>query len=189
MTLTAAIDALAGSMVVGVPTDTVYGLAVDPHNQAAVESLFAIKGRPVGSPLVVLVASMQAAEQLVDIPPAVRSMLDLSWPGALTAVLRTSVSFSKGVGDPEAGTVAFRVPDHPELHELLMAWGPLAVTSANRTGSAPTLSADEAVAVFGEEVAVYVEGVCRGGEPSSVVDFTGTSPVVLRVGPVVIAGS
>jgi tRNA threonylcarbamoyl adenosine modification protein (Sua5/YciO/YrdC/YwlC family) len=90
------------------------------------------------------------------------------------------------IGDMQTRTIGVRVPDHPVALELLNATGPLAVTSANLSGGPETMNNDEARAVFGDKVAVYLDGISPGGQASTVVDATGARLVVLREGPVEI---
>jgi tRNA A37 threonylcarbamoyladenosine synthetase subunit TsaC/SUA5/YrdC len=90
------------------------------------------------------------------------------------------------VGDPASSTVGVRVPDHRGLLDLLAETGPLAITSANLSGAPPALDHEEARAVFGDAVAVYLPGRCPGGLASTVVDVTGVTPRVLRPGPVTL---
>ena len=101
-------------------------------------------------------------------------------------VVKPIVILSDWVGDDHLRTVGIRVPDHPVARELLERTGPLAVTSANRSGGKEALSDTEARRIFGEEIAVYLEGKCSGGTASTVVDVTGDQPVVLREGPIPI---
>ncbi|MDE0137446.1 MAG: L-threonylcarbamoyladenylate synthase [bacterium] len=184
MSLDAALVALRAGRVVGVPTDTVYGLAVDPADEEAVRSLFRIKGRGWSLPLAVLAASFDQVDKLVHWAEADRRLVEPHWPGPLTAVLSTRVSLAAGVGDHDRGTLAVRIPDHDLLRRLLARSGPLAVTSANPSGSAPALDSVQARALFGGRVSVYVEGERQGGEASTVVDLTRVPPVVLREGPI-----
>jgi tRNA threonylcarbamoyl adenosine modification protein (Sua5/YciO/YrdC/YwlC family) len=108
------------------------------------------------------------------------------WPGALTLVVTPKVILADWVGDSQRRTVGLRVPDHPTTLELLEATGPLAVTSANLAGGAEAMTDDEARAVFGDRVKVYVEGRSPGGQASTVVDVTGRDVIVLRQGPVLL---
>lgn len=181
----AAAAAVAGGEVVGVPTDTVYGLAVDPWNEEAIERLYDLKGRPEHKPIGLLVASVGQAEEIVNLE-AGWSLVD-HWPGALTLVVRPRVVIPDWIGDQVVGTVGIRVPDHDELRELLTETGPLAVTSANRSGKPELLDDAAAREVFGDRVSVYLPGRCEGGVASTVVDTTGGEVRVLRAGPVVIA--
>lgn len=184
MSLSTALVALRTGQVVGVPTDTVYGLAVDPANKEAVRSLFRIKGRGRHLPLAVLAASFDQVDGLVDWTGAERELVRPHWPGPLTVVLRARAPLAAGVGDHERGTLAVRIPDHDLLRGLLAESGPLAVTSANPSGSRPALDSVQARALLGDRVPVYLEGERRGGEASTVVDLTCIPPVVLREGPV-----
>ncbi|MFW5904977.1 MAG: L-threonylcarbamoyladenylate synthase [bacterium] len=181
-----AVEALARGMVVGVPTDTVYGVGVDPWNEVAVDRLYRLKDRPARRPVGLLAADEHQASQVADLAPA--GELLRHWPGAVTFVVRPTVVIPDWVGDSVLNTVGVRVPDHDLLRELLARTGPLAVTSANRSGDADTLDDRAARRVFGAGVAVYLPGSCPGGASSTVVDLTGRSPRVLRQGPVVIDG-
>ena len=184
MSLSTALVALRTGHVVGVPTDTVYGLAVDPANKEAVRSLFRIKGRGRHLPLAVLAASFDQVDRLVDWTESERQLVEPHWPGPLTAVMRARAPLAAGVGDHERGTLAVRIPDHDLLRGLLAASGPLATTSANPSGSAPALDSFHARELLGDRVPVYLEGDRQGGEPSTVVDLTRVPPVVLREGPI-----
>lgn len=181
-----AVAALADGAVVGMPTDTVYGLAVDPQLPEAVAALYDLKGRPAGKPVGILVASVDQARSMVDLPPWAVRLAARHWPGALTLVAHPSVVLPDWVGNAQTGTVGVRVPDHPVARELLAAAGPLAVTSANRSGADECRDDRSARAVFGDGVAVYLAGRCPGGQASTVVDATGSAPLVLRPGPVAV---
>lgn len=169
-------DLLARGKVVGVPTDTVYGLAT---RHSAQQELFRMKGRPAGKPIPVLVGSVNDVLDLAIFPPLARRLAETHWPGPLTLVLA-----SRSGAKPEQ-TVGLRMPDHPLTLELLALCGPLAVTSANRSGQPPARSDQEARAVFGTEVELYLPGTCPGGIASTVIEaLPGESPRVLRAGPV-----
>ncbi len=166
------------------PTDTVYGLAVDPTNPQAVATLYAVKGRPGDRPLPILVAGLAQAEELVVMSDRARGLAGRHWPGALTLVCPVRADAPAGLGDPETGTLGVRVPDHPVCRELLAAAGPLAVTSANRSGEPPVLDDGTARDLFGDAVAVYLPGRCPGGRASTVVRVRDGRAEVLREGPV-----
>lgn len=183
-----AIQALGRGGIVGVPTDTVYGLAIDPFNENAVARLFDLKGRPAGKPIGLLVASAEQADTVAEIKDTARELAGRYWPGALTLIVRPRVVLSNWVGDEQARTVGVRVPDHPTTIGLLNETGPLAVTSANFSNGAETYNDTEAEAVFGDRVDVYVEGTCPGGVASTVVDTTSNEVVVLREGAVHLGG-
>ncbi len=178
--LTSAIAALHDGLVVGLPTDTVYGIGVDPENERALGRLFAVKGRPEDKPIPILAASLADARGFGMIDAGVGRY----WPGPLTVVVRRMPAVPAWIGDRHAGTVAIRVPDHPVALEVLATFGPLAVTSANHSGDEPAQDDVAARAALGTGVAVYLPGGGGGGASSTVVDLTGRVPVVLRPGPV-----
>ena len=179
-----ALAALRAGRVVGVPTDTVYGLAADPANDEAVRELFRVKGRPAALKLPVLAASFEQVDRLVEWTDEARRLVEPHWPGPLTAVLRARARLSPGVGNHEEGTLAVRIPDHDRFRELLAVFGPLAVTSANPSGAPPALDSTSARTLLGDQVSVYLDGDREGGEASTVVDLTRQPPVVLRQGPI-----
>ncbi|MEX0826967.1 MAG: L-threonylcarbamoyladenylate synthase [Acidimicrobiia bacterium] len=178
-----ALDALQRGLLVGVPTDTVYGVGADPFNREAVARLYEVKQRDAATPIPVLGADADAFAGIADLSGLGAVDAVGHWPGALTVVVPKSPDAPAWIGD-DRGTVAIRVPDHPVALELLKAAGPLAVTSANRSGEPPARTADEARFALGYGVAVYLEGVARLGEASTVVDLSGPDPVVLRQGPI-----
>jgi tRNA threonylcarbamoyl adenosine modification protein (Sua5/YciO/YrdC/YwlC family) len=176
--------ALAGRLVV-LPTDTVYGIGTRPDDPAATGRLFDAKGRPRELELPVLVASTEDAQRIAVFDRRAAALTDTHWPGALTIVLpreRRSLDWDLG-GDP--ATIGVRVPDHPLALAILSRTGPLAVTSANRTGEATPGSCHSLIEVFGDLVDVYV---CQDDRPpglaSTVLDLTGDLPRVLRQGSV-----
>ena len=180
----AAVAAIRDGYVVGFPTDTVYGLGVDPLNNAAVDSLFEIKGRPEHKPLGVLVASIDQAGLLGEIEGDAYRLATQHWPGALTLIVTPLVILADWVGDAQRLTIGVRVPDHPLARRLLEETGPLAVTSANVSGGREAVNDEEARDVFGDRVAEYLPGVSPGGEASTVVDASGARLSILRAGPV-----
>ena len=172
-----------GDLVV-TPTDTVYGIAADAFNPTAVNLLLAAKGRGRDMPVPVLVASQQMADAVVDqMPEAGRLLADAFWPGALTLVVRHTVHLAWDLGETR-GTVAVRVPDHPIALSLIEQTGPLAVSSANRTGNPAPITAMDARLQLGGAVAVYLDAgpAPDVGLPSSIVDVTGDEPRLLRAG-------
>lgn len=180
----AAVVAIRAGEVIGLPTDTVYGIGADPLDVGAVSRLFELKGRPEHKPVGLLVASVAQARQIGEIDDMAAALAGRYWPGALTLVVRPKVVLADWVGDGTLRTVGIRVPDHPVAVDLLAKTGPLAVTSANRSGGEEAMSDREARAIFGDGVAVYLEGTSPGGEASTVVDATGAELIVLRQGPV-----
>jgi tRNA threonylcarbamoyl adenosine modification protein (Sua5/YciO/YrdC/YwlC family) len=184
VTIEEAVAAIRRGEVVGLPTDTVYGIGADPMSEEAVTRLFELKGRPDHKPIGLLIGSLQQAEVIGEISGVAVGLAAAHWPGALTLVVIPKVILADWVGDAQRQTVGLRVPDHPVTLELLAAVGPLAVTSANVSGGEESLSHEEARALFGDRVSVYVEGRSPGGQSSTVVDVTGGEVVVLRQGPV-----
>ena len=170
----------------GFPTDTVYGVAADPYQEEAVTALAQIKGRDRSKPLAVLVADMDQAISLVKFDDLALDLAEKYWPGGLTLVLRRIESVPTWIGDAHSRTVGVRCPDHPLALELLRAFGPLVVTSANKSGDGPALDADQAAEALGGGVAQYLDGTSNGGLPSTVIDLTQPAPLVLRPGPVTI---
>ena len=184
-TIADAARAIAEGRIVGVPTDTVYGIAAGPFSEEAVRSLFIAKDRPEVMPIPILVADIDQAARIGVLDGAALTAAAVHWPGALTLVVPRSPGLPAWVGHPESGSVGIRVPDHPVTLALLEAAGPLAVTSANRSGYPPASDDGTARAALGPAVAVYLEGGGAGGASSTVVDLTGLEPQVLRSGPVV----
>ena len=184
MSIAAAVAALRRGEIVGLPTDTVYGLAADPHREGAMASLYSLKGRSGAKAIPVLVASVAQAGTVAELTAIQEELALRHWPGALTLVLERRPVMPGWVGDPQRGTVAVRMPDHPLAIELLEAAGPLAATSANAAGEPPALDDAAARSLFGDRVAVYLPGICPQGEGSTVVDLTVAPPRVLREGPV-----
>lgn len=186
MTIEAAVETVRAGLVVGLPTDTVYGIGVDPLNESAVARLFALKGRPEHKPVGLLVGTIDQARMIAEIKGEAEELAVAHWPGALTLVVTPRVILANWVGDAQQRTVGIRVPDHPVALELLEACGPLAVTSANRSGGVEARDDGDARAIFGDEVAFYLPGFAPGGEASTVVDATGAHLTVLRQGPITL---
>lgn len=184
--LAAALTALAEGQVVGVPTDTVYGLAVDPWNEEAMDRLFELKGRPAEKPIGLLGASVEAMAEITDLGLGAE-LAARHWPGALSLVVVPRVVLADWVGHRTLRTVMVRVPDHPLLRDLLEDSGPLAVTSANPAAAPEAHDDVEARAMFGDRVAVYLHGRSPGGVASTIVDATGDRLRLLRSGPIKLA--
>ena len=179
-----AAEVIRAGGVVALPTDTFYGLAADVHDEAALARLLALKGRPAGKPLPVLVADLAAAEALAGgLSEAARRLADRWWPGPLMLVLRAAP------GLPEArtggtGTVGLRVADHSVVAAVLArVGGPITGTSANRAGEAAPRTAEEVEAGLGDGMDLVLDGGgTPGGAPSTVVDCTGGEGRVVRAG-------
>jgi L-threonylcarbamoyladenylate synthase len=174
-----------GALVV-IPTDTVYGVAADAFNPEAVQRLLDAKGRDRTSPPPVLIPSIEALDALAqDISQPVRDLVAEFWPGGLTVLLKAQPSLAWDLGETR-GTVALRMPSDKVALGLLKETGPLAVSSANRTGLPSAIDAEGAEEMLGNTVAVYLDGGVAGlgydaigdraGDTSStIIDATGFS--------------
>jgi L-threonylcarbamoyladenylate synthase len=173
-----------GELVV-LPTDTVYGIGADAFSPDAVGDLLEAKGRGRNMPSPVLVGSPSTLHGLVtDFSELAWDLVDAFWPGALTLVARQQPSLAWDLGDAH-GTVAVRMPLHPVAIELLKEFGPMAVSSANLTGHPAPQDCDAAQTMLGDSVAVYLDGgPTPDSVPSSIVDVTGSVPVLLRAGAI-----
>lgn len=180
--LPAAVEALrwtrARHGLTAIPTETFYGLAVDPTDTIAVRRVFEAKGREEAKLLLVVGGSLEQLEELVSIPHAFRERLRAVWPAALTVVLPARRPLPAG-----DATLAVRVPDAPLLRSLLLRTGPLTATSANRSGEAPAVDPAAVATAFGERLDLLFDGgMTPGGAPSTLVDATGERIIVLRQG-------
>jgi L-threonylcarbamoyladenylate synthase len=175
-----------GDLVV-LPTDTVYGLGADAFTNWAVQSLLDAKGRGRAAPTPVLVPSPSTLHGLVTAMPAVGwELVDAFWPGGLTLIAMQQPTLNWDLGDSR-GTVAVRMPLHPVAIELLTATGPMAVSSANKSGMPAATTAQEAQDQLGDAVSVYLDAgpvSAAGGGASSIVDITGPEPLLLREGAI-----
>ncbi len=183
--ISAAAQALRNGLLVVLPTDTVYGLGADAFYPSGVMRLLASKGRGRDMPPPILVGTIRAATALIeDLGPYGKDLIDEFWPGGLTIVCRANRSLNWDLGDTR-GTVAIRMPLHPVALDLLKETGPLAVSSANRTGMPPATTAAAAREQLGEDVSVYLDGgPCEKDVSSTIVDLTGGVPRLLRAGAV-----
>lgn len=181
--LDAATVALGRGAIAVFPTDTVYGIGADAFTPGAVQALLAAKGRGRDKPPPVLIADALTMEALaIDISAEARALAEAFWPGPITLILTAQPTLAWDLGETR-GTVALRVPDHPLAQALLKQTGPLAVSSANRTGGAPALRCADAAEQLGDAVAVYLDGGPTPGQvPSTIVDCTSPDPVILRAG-------
>ncbi|MGY2130485.1 L-threonylcarbamoyladenylate synthase [Blastococcus sp. SYSU DS0617] len=183
--LDAAAAAIGRGELVLLPTDTVYGVAADAFSPDAVTALLTAKNRGRAMPVPVLIGEASTLAGLVlQTPPAATALAQAFWPGGLTLVVEHAPSLAWDLGDAE-GTVAVRLPDDELTRDLLRRTGPLAVSSANRSGRPAATSAQEAAAQLGEHAAVILDGGPRAeSAPSTIVDCTGPAPRVLRVGAI-----
>ncbi|MEP6480906.1 MAG: L-threonylcarbamoyladenylate synthase [Rhodoglobus sp.] len=161
-----------GDLVV-IPTDTVYGVAADAFNPAAVRKLVEAKGRTLAAPPPVLIPGIPTLDALAEnVPDEVRALVAKYWPGALTIILPAQSSLAWDLGETR-GTVALRMPANRVALEILSETGPLAVSSANLTGEPAATTAAQAQRMLGDSVAIYLDGGPGGSVASTIVDATG----------------
>lgn len=180
-----AISALQDEHVIVAPTDTVYGLMALYSSETAITSLYALKSRPREKAIPVLLSGVEQLAEIAcgSLSPLAQELVDDFWPGPLTVIVaaRNDLLPVLTAGQP---TVAVRVPDHDWLRGLMQQVGPLAATSANRSGEAEAISAEQAALQFSEAVPLIIDGgVAHRGAASTIVDLSGPSPAVLRAGP------
>ena len=181
-----ALRVLLDGGVVAVPTDTLYGLAADAFNADAIERVFAIKERPEGLALPVLLSGPEQLRMVArDVPDQLDAVAEAFWPGAMTLIVNRNNSLPRRLtaGQP---TVAVRVPDHPMPRELARRLGrPITGTSANISGAADPQSLTELRAQVGDRVDFLVAaGPVPAGTASTIVDLSGDVPRLIREGAV-----
>ena len=184
--ITAAVVAVRAGESIVLPTDTVYGIGADAFSASAVAGLLAAKGRGREMPPPVLVANAGTLAALaIKVPDWAHALVEAYWPGGLTIVCHQQPSLRWDLGETR-GTVAVRLPDHPVAVELLERTGPLAVSSANRTGMPAAVDAEAAIGMLGDSVRVVLDSgpVPGGTAPSTIVAATGERPRLLRAGAI-----
>jgi L-threonylcarbamoyladenylate synthase len=172
--------------IVAFPTDTFYGLAVDPTSAAAVADLFRLKERAAGVAVPLVAASVEQAESLGGTwTPGMRALARTFWPGPVSLICEAPNAIAREVHGG-AGTVAVRVPDHPVARALADAWGaPLTATSANRSGEPPARTAAMLSDLASDPSVLVVDaGPTAGGQPSTIVDARGETAVLVRAGAI-----
>lgn len=183
--LVPAVSALRSGGIVAFPTETFYGLAVNPHSALAVSRLFAIKQRAPDQGLPLIAAN---ARQILDrvgvMTPLARRLASRGWPGPLTLIIPASRELCADLH--VSGKVAVRIPGDPIARALADAAGhAITSTSANVSGESPATTADEVASVFGEGIDVLIDaGATPGGLPSTIVDASGSDPILVRAGVV-----
>ena len=183
-----AVDALRRGELIGLPTETVYGLAADATNDIAVRRIFSVKGRPETHPLIVHVAeALELANLTAEVTPLTRALTATFWPGPLTVIVRANENVSRAVTGGR-DTVAVRCPAHPVAQAVIRALGrPVAAPSANRFGAVSPTTATHVVADLGDDVDIVLDGgECDVGLESTIVDCTADSLEVLRPGAVTV---
>ncbi len=177
-----AVTKIKQNKIVGIPTETVYGIGVNPSSQSAVDNLFKIKERNDDKPISLLVHSFTELRKL-NIKTEIPEVVELYWPGPLTVVVEVYEAFPPGIGTTNPDSVGIRVPENELALELLKKTGPLAVTSANISGNNDANNHIEAEKIFGNSVSAYLEGYAIHGDGSTVVDLRVDGGKILRQGP------
>jgi L-threonylcarbamoyladenylate synthase len=174
-----AAERLRAGAVIAFPTDTLYAVTARAADPAAVARLYEVKQRPSGQPMIWLVRDRAQVERFAIVTPAAAELMARFWPGPLTLALRAR--------NPSDGpTIAVRAPNHPVALALLSSLGePVASSSANPAGQSPPVDADQVIAGLGDLLDVVLDGgPCRIGQPSTILDLTGTIPRILRQGAI-----
>ncbi len=188
-TLGAAIETLRNGGIVCFPTESSYGLAVDPRNEQALATLSALKGREASAPFALIAGDLaQARRATIQWPAVAERLVAEHWPGALTLILRPAVEVRSACLGPNGG-VGVRVSSVALARDLALGFGyAITATSANPTGQPPATTEPEVRHYFGDGVDFYLEGGTCTGMPSTLVDFDSSGNVlVLRQGPVQVA--
>ena len=181
--LEVALAALRGGGLVAFPTDTVYGVGALAFDGEAIRQIYRVKGRSAEKSIAILVSGREDAGRVATLFGPAQRLASAFWPGPLTLVVHRDAAVPQAIGPGD--TVGVRAPDHQVALELLRSAGPLAASSANRSGGKSARTASEVVESLGGRIAVIIDGgVCPGGRPSTVVDCTGLEPVLLRDGPI-----
>jgi L-threonylcarbamoyladenylate synthase len=183
--VTRAADALRSGAVVAYPTDTLYGLAVDPRSDDAVERLFAAKGRERGMAVPIIASGLAQAQMAGAFGPRELRLAEVFWPGPLSIVIPAARVMSRSALGGKT-TIAVRVPSHAVARALATVFGfCITATSANLSGAPATASPDVVAATFEQQVDVLLDaGPAPGGPPSTLVGFDETGPVLIRAGAI-----
>lgn len=181
-----ALEILASGGIIAFPTDTVYGLGALAFDNAAIESVYTAKDRPLEKAIPILIGDLSDLDKVgFDIPDMALRFASRFWPGPLTCVIPKKLTLPRAVSS--TSTVAVRIPDHPDALALLQAAGPMAVTSANISGAQNPLTAQDVYDQLNGRIPLILDGGrTPGGIPSTLVDCTGEKPVILREGPLTL---
>ena len=182
-----ALEILQSGGIVAFPTDTVYGLGSLAFNNAAIESIYTAKDRPIEKAIPILIGDLNDLDQIADnIPNMALRFATRFWPGPLTCVVPKKQTLPPAVSANT--TVAVRIPDHPDARTLLRAAGPMAVTSANISGQPSPSTAQEVYEQLNGRIPLILDGgKTKGGIPSTLVDCTSDKPIILREGPITLS--
>ncbi len=181
-----ALEILKDGGIIAFPTDTVYGLGALAFDNAAIESIYNAKERPIEKAIPILIADVDDLQTVAaDIPNMARIFASRFWPGPLTCIVPKKRTLPLAVS--ATSTAAVRIPDHPDARALLRAAGPMAVTSANISGQPSPSTAQEVYDQLKGRIPLILDGgKTPGGVPSTLVDCTGEKPIILREGPITL---
>lgn len=176
-------ELLSGGQVVGVPTETVYGLAASLSHPEAIKRVFSLKGRPAKNPLIIHLAEAREILDFVDtLPPGYADLAEAFWPGPMTLVLPVRLEKVSEIVRAQLPTAAFRVPAHPITNNLLKLTGPLVMPSANLSGKPSSTCCEHVENDFGKAFPVLDGGICNKGLESTILFFQENEWVVVRQG-------
>lgn len=185
--LTKAASIIQNGGIVALPTDTFYGLAVNPYNPTAVERLFQIKGRHPSKPVILLIDHVSKLEQLIEkesCSPLAEAIMERFWPGPLTLVLKKNAFLNKRITGGTQG-IGIRLPDAAIPIGVIGRTGlPVTATSANRSGEKPATTAGKIKQTFGTALDLILDGGACEDIPSTLLDLTGLRPTILRKGKI-----
>jgi L-threonylcarbamoyladenylate synthase len=179
-----ALNILQNGGIIAFPTDTVYGLAAATFSASSIEKLYEAKTREAAKAIAVLVGDLPQVDLLTTgMSPSARRLAGRFWPGALTLVVPKHPKLPPNLSPYP--TVGLRMPNHLFALDLLKSVGPLATTSANRSGAGSTITPEDVLAQLAGRIDLLLDGgACPGGVPSTVVDCTQSPPVILRPGAI-----
>lgn len=182
--ISSALSLFRDGEIVAFPTDTVYGLGTDPFQASGIIKLFEAKGRDSNKAIAILIGSMEQANLITDhmTDMAIR-LCEVFWPGGLTVIVPRKNTLPELISNTDR--IGIRMPNHPVALEMLKTFGPLATTSANLSGKPDAVTAQDVFDQLNNRVPLILDGGrCPGGTPSTVIDCSGSEPLILREGPV-----
>ncbi len=182
--ISSALSLFRDGEIVAFPTDTVYGLGADPFQASGIIKLFEAKGRDSNKAIAILVGSVEQAQLVTDhMTEMAMRLCEAFWPGGLTVIVPRKNTLPELISNTDR--IGIRMPNHPVALEMLRTFGPLATTSANLSGKPDAVSARDVFDQLCNRVPLILDGgKCPGGVPSTVIDCSGSEPIVLRTGPV-----
>jgi L-threonylcarbamoyladenylate synthase len=185
VSITQAQNLLQEGAIVGIATETVYGLAALLSNEKAVKKIFELKGRPANNPLIIHVANAEQVKQFAPtLPPQFHQLAQAFWPGPLTLVIPVDTKIIPEIARAGLPTAAFRVPNHPLTLELIKKVGPIVMPSANLSGKPSATDAEHVERDFGHDFPVLNGGPCSHGVESTILLFNEQRWTIGRLGAI-----